>query len=110
MLLKFNQMDAKDIVYGLILVGSLIFIAFTSTIVYFEMEGNEIIHKHTEMKKKVILTTDSRKHFSLEPNDTGLSVEYTDTLSHFKIRLTKEEAINIFEEIIKYVKEDIHGI
>ena len=99
--------DRIDIIYGLMLVGSLILIALTSTLVYFEMEGDEIIHKHIEMKKKVILTTDSRKHFSLEPTDTGLSVEYTDTVSHFKIRLTKEEAINIFEEIIKYIKEDV---
>lgn len=101
--------DRIDIIYGLMLVGSLILIAFTSTLVYFEMEGDEIIHKHMEMKKKVILTTDSRKHFSLEPTDTGLSIEYTDTLSHFKISLAKDEALAIFEEIIKYVKEDVQG-
>lgn len=59
------------------------------------------------MKKKVILVTDSKKHFSLEPSKLGISIEYTDTLNHFKINLSKEEAVDIFREIIKYVKEDI---
>ena len=41
--------DRIDIIYGLILVGSLILVAFTSTLVYFEMESEKKCNTRVEL-------------------------------------------------------------